>query len=343
MVNPRIRDLLYLDFDKVSSIWSQIEGGLSERISTTKEEIKDKRREGTIGASSLLGVKFSGMDAEKKSILESKILHHDLLNSLEERLSNFGLVVNLSEEVDDTESSAESIRSALQNKPYVIAEGWAVIEDYNRISRISERFNDVIKFITKGSLESLKELPEYAELRQTIENEKDRNKKSKLKSELNALLNQLKKEKQSDLSPIDDWLIDGMKNWIDTFMPNRINLRIYPYEYCPSFQIICNLKRECFVDQDLEHILYGYGYRPNIMLSIFGLITSFPPKDGKLFDPMKEFEDESILTDETIFEKAFRGIFGGMDGMENFTRYSRYPNITIHPMAVFRELNNNQK
>lgn len=336
-----IRDLLYFDFDKAASIWSQFEGGLRERVSITEEEVTERSREGTIGAPGILGAQFSGMDAEKKSILESKVLHHDLLNLLEEKLSKIELVVNLSEKIDVLETSAESIRLTLQNKPYVIAEGWAVIEDYNRISNISERFNDILEFITKGRLTSIETLPEYAKLHQSIEEERDRNKKRKLQSELDKVIKQLKMEIQSEISPIDDWLIDGIKHWIDTFMPNRINLRIYPAGNCPSFQIISNLKRECFVDQDLEHLLYGYGYRPNIKLSVFGLITSLPSSDGSLFDPMKEFEDESILNDETKWEKAFRGVFGGFDGIENFARYSRYPNITVHPIAVFREFNIN--
>jgi len=45
------------------------------------------------------------------------------------------------------------------------------------------------------------------------------------------------------------------------------------------------------------------------------------------------------MTKEMIFEKAFRGMFGGMDGLENFVKYSRYPNITVHPIAVFRPFN----
>ena len=335
----RIRDLLYIDFDKAASIWSQFEGGLSERVSITEEEVKDRSREGTIGVSGLLAAKFSGLDADKKSILESKVLHHDILNLLEEKLSSSGLVVNLSEAVDESESSAESIRSAIQNKPYVMAEGWAVFEDYNRISRISERFNDIIKFIIKSRSENIKNLPQHAQLQQSIEEEKDRNRKVQLKLELKAILEKLNGD---ELSPIEDWIIDGMKHWIDTFMPNRINLRIYPNVNCPSFQIISNLKRECFVDQDLEHLLYGYGNRPNIQISIFGLITSFPLKDDDLFDPMTEFEDESILSDEVVWEKALRGVFAAMDGVENFSRYSRYPNITVHPIAVFRDIKTNQ-
>jgi len=121
-------------------------------------------------------------------------------------------------------------------------------------------------------------------------------------------------------------------------MVNRINFRIYPIVDCPSFQILCNLKTACFVDQDLEHLLYGYGYRPNIPLTAFGLITSIPSQSELQFDPMTEFKDNDKLTDKAKLEKAFRDMFSAMDAMEDYVRYSRYPNITIHPIAVFRNI-----
>jgi hypothetical protein len=135
---------------------------------------------------------------------------------------------------------------------------------------------------------------------------------------------------------VDDWLVQGMRLFINTFMPTRINFRIYPFPGCHGFQVLCNLKRDCFVDSDLEHLLYGYGNRPNVPLAVFGLITSLPPKEATTFNPMREFEDDPDLGESTAFEQGFRGVFGGMEGMEAIVRFSRYPNVTVHPIAVFR-------
>jgi hypothetical protein len=51
---------------------------------------------------------------------------------------------------------------------------------------------------------------------------------------------------------------------------------------------------------------------------------------------MKEFESDTALPEHIAFEKAFRAMFGAMEGMESFVRYSRYPNVTVHPVAVYR-------
>jgi hypothetical protein len=58
-----------------------------------------------------------------------------------------------------------------------------------------------------------------------------------------------------------------------------------------------------------------------------------------LFDPLSEFENQEEMTKEMSFEKAMRAMFDAMEGLEEFSKYSRYPNITVHPIAVFREIN----
>jgi hypothetical protein len=50
----------------------------------------------------------------------------------------------------------------------------------------------------------------------------------------------------------------------------------------------------------------------------------------------------STLTDKMEFEKAFRVVFSAMDNLEDFMRYSRYPNVTIHPIAVYRSFKSQQ-
>jgi hypothetical protein len=53
---------------------------------------------------------------------------------------------------------------------------------------------------------------------------------------------------------------------------------------------------------------------------------------------MSEFANIESLSDKEDFERGFRNLFGSMDGMEAFSRYSRYPNVTVHPLAVFRRI-----
>ena len=343
MSPPPVRDILYFDFEKASSIWSQLQWGKSEKISITTEESSDQEVDGGVGIPKLAEMKINIGEGEKRSILETRILHHDLLNRIEAMLASLGLVIDLNQVISSDETSAETIHISLGTIPYVVATGWSVIEDYQRILSIADKFNDLSKFIGRSATDGIKNSPEFQAIAEAIDASKeeakaitDRNKRAQAKAKIQGLEKNLEKMLESQLTGVDQWILDGIKLWITTFMPTRINFRVYPFPQCPSFQILCNLKRDSFVDQDLEHLLYGYGTRPNIPLGIFGLVTSTPSASTELFDPLSEFVDNPSMTKEMIFEKAFREMFNGMDGMENFVKYSRYPNITVHPIAVFR-------
>ena len=341
---PKIRDLLYFDLDKASSILSQFEWGLIEQISITQDETNSQSGGAKAGVPQIAEIDFGAEKQKKQSIFETKKLHHDVINRIETQLSQADLVVDLDSSIGEDETSPDRIREVIGNKPYVKAQGWSVIEDYQRIMSITNRLNDIMGFINQSQIETLKQNPEFVAIqaqietkRQEIKQIKDRNQKAVETAKLKALENQVETA-LADLtktSGIDQWLLDGIKQWIDTFMPNRINFRIYPFENSPSFQILCNLKRDCFVDQNLEHLLYGYGNRPNVPLAVFGLITFIPPKEKPTFNPVAEFDNNN--SPDVAFEKGFREIFGAMEQFESFVRFSRYPNITIHPIAVFRE------
>ena len=83
-------------------------------------------------------------------------------------------------------------------------------------------------------------------------------------------------------------------------------------------------------------------------LTVFGLVTSVPGPSGLPFDPMAEYSEftgddreEEEKTDEERaagFEMVFRGMFGAMDGMEQFARPTRYPRITVFPIAIYRRV-----
>ncbi len=338
-----IRDLLYFDFDKAASIWSQFADGLLEKVSVA-EEIRNNQKGGaTLGIPGIAEASLGSSTADKTSILESRLLHHNLLNLLEVQLENAGLLLDLSAAIDSSELSAENIRKKIGNSPYIRASGASVIEDYQRIFKIACEFKKLNEFIKQCNKETIKQTPEFQEVINEIEKQrefikkiKSRNQKSEAKAKLKALETTVSNLPGSYNGAIDDWLLEGIQHWIKTFVPTRLNFRVYPFPNCPACHIICNLKRNCFVDQDLEHLLYGFGSKPNIALSVVGLITSLPSHDVKPFDPLQEFYGDEKMDSKRTFEKAFRSMFGAMDEIEDFMRYSHYPNLTVHPIAVFR-------
>lgn len=350
-----IRDFIYFDFAKAASIFSQISGGFITEMEARAEETKDERNVRKY-ALPFFKPEFGGIQTEKTTLLESRVLHHDLYTRIEQFLFNQGYAVDFSSDFNIEDVKKGVLHDKLGDKFYIKAEGWGVIEDYQRLKGLAQKLNNINAFIKQCASYSLEKTPESQELRTLISQKKgevlaiqDRNKRKVEESKLKKLESKLYEEvrEKTGLKGVDDWLLDGIVDFIDTFMPGRINLRLYPFEEESSFHILANLKRDAFVDTDMENVLFAYGTRPNVRLTVFGLITSIPSSKGAPFDPMREFETEakesSKTDDKVAFEKGFRGVFQAYEGIEQMVRFSRYPNITIYPIAVYRNIKSNAK
>jgi hypothetical protein len=248
-------------------------------------------------------------------------------------LDEIGIIVDLNAELNNSDVSADLIRSELEKGSYIRAEGWASIEDYNMIRKIMGNFNDIADFISKCqniNTEEFKDLQSKLELSKVEADKGDKKAKSDIKKMESDLLRLIEINR---INKLDKWFIEGLNLFADTLMHERINFRICPFENVPQFQITGNLKRECFLDGNLENILFAYGIQPNVKLTIFGLITSRPSKgEGEFKIP--EMGDEGEEHVETSFQKLFIQTIG----LQNLVKYSKYPSITVYPIAMYHSI-----
>lgn len=346
-----VRDFLYLDLERITSLYSQLTGGLVQQFETSKESQKDSRNIRNYDFK-LFKHEAGGTGLNSESLKEVWVSHHDLYSRLENELFNNGFAADLVEDITSEDIETGKATEIFQSTLCVRAEGWAVLEDYERIKRISGRYNEITEIINRSIQETLKSSPEYKEILEKFEekqkettNIKDRNLKARKNEELKSfqkLLNQLIDTKKIGI--VDDWVIDGMRKWIDTFLPGIFNLRLYPFQTLPSFHILSHLKRECFLDKDIESIHFLYGSKPTLKIGMLGIITSVPPKEKSEFDPMVEFEglESKEGLESQSFERAFRGVFRGFDGFEEIIRTCRYPRIMVYPISIYRAIKPNK-
>lgn len=350
--SEELRDLIYFDVDKATSIYSQIEGGLLTEKQEATEGATERRQLTRVGLK-VIQPEVGVMSSEKTSVLESKVLHHDLLNRLEQKLGEMGLLLNLNEGIvpQSSDYSDESLHELVSKPSFIVAEGWVSIEDYNRFKNIASDFKALVAFLNKCRVHSIEQSAEFRNLqealravREEVKEERNGQRKAQMKFQLKSMeeqINGLLRTGGTIDDDVPDWLLEGIQSFIDTFMTNRINLRLYPFEQNSDFEVLSNLKRDYFVDTDLENVMFAYGTRPNILLTVFGLITSVPSKDGKLFDPMEGHEIQQGPDDgeKGQFETAFRQVFRSFESFEQLVRFSQYPKVTIYPIAVYQNLN----
>lgn len=288
MSHLKIRDIVYFDTLKAASLLSQFSNGFPTQVVESSEKTYGSSYGGSLGVPLVKGEAQSekGNRHEKS---QTKVLHHDLLDRVEEQLFNHGFCIDLNNVFKDSEINGELLREVIAGSNYIRFEGSVIIQDFNRLSMIAENFSYLNEFINKCVAQGIEDSPEVIALRNELSElerqakaEKDRNKRSKIKALLKS-----KKDKVESLikssttvsKPPDDWLLEGINKWVSLYNKDQLHFRFHFDQSEDGCEIFANLKRRCFVDSDIENIKFAYGRHPNIKLTVFGLITSVPTRN----------------------------------------------------------------
>jgi hypothetical protein len=336
----QIRDFLYVDIDKAISIYSQLTGGVvdvREHVSSAASSADNKRHYDFKVFKHDAGGTSTSADSQKAVIKP----HHALLTELESELHESGHLLDLTNAAASEKLSDPIFRAKLKRSFCIKAKGRAVIEDYERIKKIAQTFPSIIGFINRciqsnEELDAIKE--QISEKENFLRTLKDRNLRATKQAELKELKSLLADTLISqEVGNVDQWLLDGLCTWIDTYLPGIINIRLYPFSETTSEHVFGTLKRHCVEVGDLNNLHYTYGSFPTEDLTILGVVTSVPNDGGEKFNPLAEF-DRSDLQDFESVEAAFRRLFRGFDGLEAMIRTAHYPRVLVYPIVVYREV-----
>jgi len=340
-----IKDLIYFDSEKANSLISQLSGGLISEISKAIEE--ENEENSGIGFDLKIVKGNLGDKSKDKTIkTEKRNLYHEILNSVELELEKNELLTSLNDSFEDWPGSYNDFMKEIPNFSYIKATGWGSFEDFDRLKRIMTNFNDIQRLIFGSSLLENPEVKalkkQLVDAKQVANSNKDRNTKSKelvliktLENKIDTILNE-----NTEIGLFDEDWINKMKIYLDTFSPNRLNFRLLPFDDFAEFQILSNLKEKFLLDENIENTIFTYGARPNIKLTILGIITSCPREDDIRVHPSDEFlsYNDSELSGDRMYDKAFRNVFDSFEAFEKFFLFPNYPKITISPIAIYREV-----
>lgn len=342
-----IRDIVYFDKSKAASLLSQFSDGLPTQLVESSEKSHGSSFGGSLGVPLVKG-EVQGEKGNRQEKSQTKVLHHDLLDRVEDQLFKHGFCIDLNDAFRDGEINGELLREAIAGSNYLRFEGSVIIQDFNRLSIIAENFSYLNEFINKCAAQGIEESPEVVALRndltkfeRQLKSEKDRIKKAKIKALLKSKKNEIEnliKSLTTVTNPPDDWLLEGINKWVSLYNKDQLHFRFHFDKSEDGCEIFANLKRNCFVDSDIENIKFAYGRHPNIKLTVFGLITSVPAEN--IVDKESTVITDSQNTDKAAFQKAFHNMFDALDSLEQFSSYDIYPNIKIYPIAVYRKMAN---
>ena len=338
-----IKDLIYFDYDKAKSLNSQLNGGILKELTKTIEEESGNDAEVGIDIK-IFKAKVGGNEKDKSIRTETIEIYHELLNQIETSLKSHKILVDLNDNFEDGQRSFnEFLEDEVPNFKYIKGTGWSTFEDYERFKIIMTNFNEIQRLIYGSALENN---PEIKILKEQINDLRvDIKKKPNSHKELirlNALEKNYDKEIEKNMQAffLDENFISRVDTFLETFSANRLNFRLAPFDHFNDFQILANLKSKYLINGNFEDVIYTYGSRPNIKLSVFGVITSSPRKKDERIDLNDEFlgyEDDE-LAESDAFTKAFRNVFASFEAFEKFFFVPSYPKIAISPIAIYQEI-----
>ncbi|ADE11376.1 DUF6414 family protein [Sideroxydans lithotrophicus] len=339
----QLYDFIYVDLEKVISIYSQMTGGIVEALerSTENSRSADNKRSYDF---KVLKHDAGGTTNDRSAVKEVIKPHHALLAETEEALATNGYLVDLTDPMVAKSFRDPEFRAQLKETFCIKVRGRAVFEDYERMKKIAADFPEVVKLINKSSESSLFSSPEYIQIKSKLDSAekalksiKDRNERSREEQRISDVRRELAKlvASATKVGMVDQWILDGVKTWIDAFLPGIVNFRVYPNPELPDEHVFGHLKKRCFEDAEFGALHFTYGSFPTENLTMIGVITSVPAEGGETFSPLAEFEKSDLADYETV-ENGFRGVFRGFDGMERMVRTSRFPRILVQPLTVYR-------
>lgn len=336
-----IKDLIYFDYDKAKSLNSQLSGGLISELTRAIEEEGGSSSDFGFDIKLLKG-KIAASDTERTIRTEKIEVYHELLNEIEKKLSKNNVLKDLNQSLTTDGKSFNDFLNNVPNYTFIKANGWSSFEDFGRFKNIMSNFNEIQRLIYASAIENNPELIEHKktinELKRGLQKSSNHKELARLKAAEKSFDKTIQEHSEAKL--LDETFVERIKLFLDTFSPNRLNFRLAPFDSFPEFQILSNLKSQYLVNGDFENVIFTYGSRPNIKLSVFGIITSCPREEDIRVDLNDEYigYEDSELTEEAAYDRIFRNVFSSFENFEKFFFVPSYPKIAISPIGIYREV-----
>ncbi len=343
--NISLCDYLYVDTRKILSVYNQLTGAVvsagDSTYATVGQAESKKKYDFKIFKGDSAGTSQEGQGAQ-----EQVKPHHVLFQELEQELDSQGHLVDLSGQKMATKIQDKEFRKTLKNTYCIKVTGRCVLEHYERMKKISEAFPDVANLINQSNKAAVKSTDAYKDLMAQIKAReieiakiKDRNARNVQQAPLKEQKKKLQEllENHTKAGVVEQWILDGLRTWIDTFIPGIINFRVYPDQEQTAVQVFGHLKQENFFDMDVSAFHFTYGSVPTEELTMLGIVSSVPNPEDASFNPHQEFQEGDLSSKEAV-ERGFRSVFRGFEGFEQMVRTCRYPRVLVSPLLVYREM-----
>lgn len=317
-----LRDFIYLDVDRVNSLYSQVFKGLAETIIHSFEDSVSRTKEQDSPLAQ--GAAVAAQVEEWSRHTESKVLYDYMYNRLEEEIRT--RLVDASQL-----TSAEE----LQGAAFLRASGTAEIEDYGRMKQFMDHFNnlgDVIAYAHLKGDENQSALSQAKELSAGGRTKEEKQRGRELVKELSDLKMLAAKLGLRQ----DETLLKNLKLVIELFRPDGLDVTIIPAGANNRIAFRVPVERK-WLRISAEMLRTLYGNFSSQSWTVVGQVTFVPGQS----QPEPVNEDDSPMLDETTpsLRDPFRAMFLAQRTFERmFLESKRRVEVVLCPLAIYRNV-----
>ncbi|WP_163561038.1 hypothetical protein [Halomonas sp. NO4] len=312
-----LKNFIYLDEYKMSSLSSQLFEGITEYLVSANRSASEEseQQKGEIGSGRI----FADALSKDSSTEEKKVLHDYLYSKFENRLleNEKVLIVKGGSECD--------LLAEIPKYPFIKITSKAIFNDINSIKATLTNFNvlgEAFAYVT--NFEKLKEV--QSQLEEAKRNTKDRNEKARLQQEYKSITNIKNVAKETGLHQDEKFL-------------EKLNY-LLSYGFEDQFEIqmngsdrICtaNLNRE-YLRENESLLKRKYSRITEKEFVMFGVVSQ--ANNSKNID----IEGEEEVDEERSIKDALLNLVEHLTNLENQFTGRLSNEIIIDPIAIYTEL-----
>lgn len=323
-----IRDFIYVDAERLYSVYSQVFEGVADQIVTSYMD--GLRSQETAKGLPLSGSEIEHETCEGQNRTESRVLYDHLYNRLEEKL---GEVI-----LSDPDVTPANYREQLTGTFMVKVTGEAVIEDYERYRMFTEKFNTIGEAIAYASWSSDEVKAVIAKVETDARQMPEGPDKVLAKQKMKVFKDVKEYAKSLGLTQ-DETALANLRMFAEVFNPDGYEITITPAASDGSvvFRVIVD-RRWLRIRPDLLRSLYGVS--AGSQWTVVGQVTYLPRRnrampavtDQGVAVSDRVDDDVPSLRDPVRAVMASTGIFEEM-----FLESQQRVEVLVCPLAVYRE------
>lgn len=319
----RLRDFVYLDVERLYSLYSQIFEGVTEKVvETFFDSLMNSNRE----SSFLKGASFQDQVIEVSQRTENKFLFDHMFNQVEEKMKE--------SIVDGTEITTSNLNEKIFSSPLIKITGKALFMDFNRFTSFTDDFEEMAEalIIVTQSAQFKDVSAEIKKFERYVQNATDKNQKAGYEKDLFRARVKLS-EKIDEIRKQSNMFLDPQVSKSLAYLTKKF--------YMDSIEVIFYSTTESVIG--FRGILNKKWLRldPAFLRTLFGSKTSFDiTLLGQVTYVNRNEKEDSLHA--TLVEKSMRDFYE--DFIENFRDFEKITSqsnkrtdLIIWPIALYRE------